>query len=299
MNISQLQDQIIKKKSPVVVGLDPRLDRIPEHYKKEKSIAQALTAFNKDIIDGVYEIVPAVKLQVAFYEKYGLDGLKAYVESKKYAKSKGLFVIGDIKRGDIGSTSKAYSNGHLGPVNYNGKVVNDFEVDNITVNPYLGEDCLKEFLEDINTHDKSIFVLVKTSNPSSKQIQDLISKDEKIYEHVASLVRGLNGDYKEKYGPIGAVVGATYPKQLLELREQMPKAYFLVPGYGAQGGGAKDVIHAFDSNGLGAIVNSSRGVIFNYEKTKTSVKEGARLAVVDMNNAINEALAQADKAYWV
>lgn len=298
MNIIQLKDQIIKKKSPVVVGLDPRLDRIPEEYKKGKTIAEALTAFNKDIIDGIYNDAPAVKLQVAFYEKYGLDGLKAYVESKKYAKTKGLFVIGDVKRGDIGSTSKAYSNGHLGPVKYNGCVVNDFEVDNITVNPYLGEDCLNEFIEDIEAYDKSIFVLVKTSNPSSKQIQDLVSNEKKIYEHVADIVRNINEKYEENYGPIGAVVGATYPEQLLELRTQMPKAFFLVPGYGAQGGGANDVIHAFDSNGLGAIVNSSRGIIFNYEKTKASVKEGARLAVKDMNQAINAALSNANKAYW-
>jgi len=298
MNIKGLQERIIQKKSPVVVGLDPRLERIPRAYKKGKTISEALFAFNKDIIDGIFDSAPAVKLQIAFYEKYGLEGLKAYVESKKYAKSKDLFVIGDIKRGDIGSTSKAYSNGHLGHVAYGDKIIDDFEVDNVTVNPYLGEDCIKEFIEDIKIYDKSIFVLVKTSNPSSKQIQDISKDGQTIYERVAEMVSGMNSEFNGAYGPIGAVVGATYPEELIALRKQMPKAYFLVPGYGAQGGKAKDVVRAFNEDGLGALVNSSRGIIFNYETLGSSVKEGARAAVKEMNEAINDALAKVNKEYW-
>lgn len=298
MNIKELIENIVKKKSAVVVGLDPRLDRIPSSYKEGKSISEALFEFNKDIIDGVYDLVPAVKPQIAFYEKYGLEGLKAYVDTKNYAQKKGLFVIGDIKRGDIGSTSKAYSNGHLAKNNYNGKIVNDFEVDNITVNPYLGEDCLNEFVQDINKNDKSIFVLVKTSNQSSAQIQDIKADGIMIYERVAKIVKTMNEQYNEKYGPIGAVVGATYPSEMIALRSQMPKAYFLVPGYGAQGGTAKDVVNAFNKDGLGALVNSSRGIIFNYEKINSSVSDGARDAVEKMNEAINKELKLVSKVYW-
>lgn len=298
MNIKGLQEKIIQKKSPVVVGLDPRLDRIPREYKKGKTISEALFAFNKDIIDGVCDIAPAVKLQIAFYEKYGIEGLKGYVKSKKYAQSKDLFVIGDVKRGDIGSTSKAYSNGHLGHVMYGDEIIDDFEVDNVTVNPYLGEDCIKEFIEDIKIFDKSIFVLVKTSNPSSKQIQDISKDGQTIYERVAEMVSNMNAEFKGVYGPIGAVVGATYPKEMIALRKQMPKAYFLVPGYGAQGGKAADVVRAFNEDGLGALVNSSRGIIFNYEKIDSSVKVGARQAVIEMNEAINDALSGVNKEYW-
>lgn len=291
MNIQELVQKIKQKRSAVVVGLDPRYKRIPEEYKEGVSISKAIFNFNKDVIDGVCESVPAVKLQVAFYEKYGIEGLQAYIESKKYAKSKGLFVIGDVKRGDIGSTSKAYSNAHLEPNK-------DFEVDNITVNPYLGVDCLNEFVEDIKKHDKSIFVLVKTSNPSSAQIQDIEKDGKTIYDRVAVMVEEINKQFDGEFGPIGAVVGATYPEELLKLRKLMPKAYFLVPGYGAQGGGASDVLDAFNKDGLGAIINSSRGVIFNYEKTNTSVREGARLAVEEMNQAINTVLEENNKKYW-
>ena len=298
MNINQLQKKIIDKKSPVIVGLDPRLEKIPEEYKNDSTISKALFDFNKDIIDGIYEIAPAVKLQIAFYEKYGIEGLKAYSDTKKYAKEKGLFVIGDIKRGDIGSTSQAYSNGHLGNVIYNGIKVDDFEVDNVTVNPYLGEDCINEFIEDIDKYDKSIFVLVKTSNKSSKQIQDIKKDDVTIYERVAGIVNVMNSKYDENYGPVGAVVGATYPSEMISLRKQMKNAYFLVPGYGAQGGGAKDVVNAFNEDGLGAIVNSSRGIIFNYEKIGSTVKEGAKQAVLEMNKKINAELEKANKIYW-
>jgi orotidine-5'-phosphate decarboxylase len=298
MNIKELQKKIIEKKSPVVVGLDPRLEKIPASYKENSKISEALFEFNKDIIDGIYEIAPAVKLQIAFYEKYGIEGLKAYAKSKEYAKNKGLFVIGDIKRGDIGSTSKAYSNGHLGFTMYNNEKINDFEVDNVTVNPYLGVDCLNEFVEDINKYDKSIFVLVKTSNKSSAQIQDIKKDDITIYERVALIVKEMNLKYKGNYGPIGAVVGATYPSEMIALRKQMKKAYFLVPGYGAQGGTAKDVVNAFNEDGLGALVNSSRGIIFNYELINSTVKEGARQAVLDMNDAINMELENVNKIYW-
>ena len=298
MNINELQKKIIGKKSPVVVGLDPRLEKIPKSYRENSKISEALFAFNKDIIDGIFEIAPAVKLQIAFYEKYGIEGLIAYSKSKEYAKNKGLFVIGDIKRGDIGSTSEAYSNAHLGYSMYNDQKINDFEVDNVTVNPYLGEDCLNEFVGDIEKYDKSMFVLVKTSNKSSSQIQDIKKDGVTIYERVAEIVKEMNSKYKENYGPIGAVVGATYPSEMIALRKQMKKAYFLVPGYGAQGGTAKDVVNAFNEDGLGALVNSSRGIIFNYELINSTVKEGARQAVLEMNEKINKELENVNKVYW-
>ncbi|MEA1975494.1 MAG: orotidine-5'-phosphate decarboxylase [Bacillota bacterium] len=298
MNINELQKKIIEKKSPVVVGLDPRLEKIPKSYRENSKISEALFAFNKDIIDGIFEIAPAVKLQIAFYEKYGVEGLVAYSKSKEYAKNKGLFVIGDIKRGDIGSTSKAYSNAHLGYSMYNNERIDDFEVDNVTVNPYLGEDCLNEFVDDIEKYDKSMFVLVKTSNKSSSQIQDIKKDGVTIYERVAEIVKEMNLKYKENYGPIGAVVGATYPSEMIALRKRMKKAYFLVPGYGAQGGTAKDVVNAFNEDGFGALVNSSRGIIFNYELINSTVEEGARQAVLEMNKKINRELENANKVYW-
>lgn len=309
MSINQLIEGIIQKRSPIVVGLDPRLEQLPEaiinKYEAEGCspydvVKNSLIEFNKGIIDSVKDLVPAIKPQVAFYEQYGLAGMEAYAETCKYGKEAGLYVIADVKRGDIGSTSKAYSLGHLGKVLYKDTQLNDFEADCVTVNPYLGDDCLGEFVDEIKTLDKAMFVLVKTSNKSSEQLQNLVVGDQKIYE----VVGGLVNDWCQKtiatkgYSPVGAVVGATYPSEMDTLRKVMPNAYFLVPGYGAQGGGGKDVVNAFNDDGLGAIVNSSRGIIFAYKKSDLSYQEAAREATLAMQKDINTALEEAGKKYW-
>lgn len=312
-----LLEGIVSKKSPVVVGLDPRLESIPndiflKYVKKYgetfQAAAETILEFNKGIIDSVYDLIPAVKPQIAFYEQYGIEGLMAYKETCQYAKSKGLIVIGDIKRGDIGTTSKAYSNAHLGKTKVGSTLLSSFETDYVTINPYLGDDCLNEFMDDILTYEKGMFVLVKTSNKTSGQIQDLkVSKaqsqqveEQTVYECVADMVATWNDKRTDKYGysPIGAVVCATYPKELERLRQRMPKAIFLVPGYGAQGGGAKDVIGAFNADGLGAIINASRSIIFAFEGTAEDYKQAARTATLLMNVDINRALEQVNKKYW-
>lgn len=305
----QLIKSIIEKKSPIVVGLDPRFDNLPLSIKEKyldlhgntfKAVSGALIEFNRGIIDAIYDLVPAVKPQVAFYEQYGIEGMIAYKDACDYAKSKGLIVVADVKRGDIGSTSKAYSNAHLGRVSINGTKLSAFEADFATINPYLGNDCMAEFIEDIKEYEKGMFVLVKTSNKTSGQLQDLKSGDDTIYEKVADIVNEWNDELCGEcgYSPIGAVVGATYPEELEILRKRMPKAIFLVPGYGAQGGGAKDVLGAFNKDGLGAIVNNSRGIIFAFEKSTLGYKEAARDAVLKMQQDINEALEADQKKYW-
>lgn len=312
----QLLDSIKVKRSPVVVGLDPRLENIPEEILTKmivlygeslKAAAETIIEFNKGIIDAVYDLVPAVKPQIAFYEQYGLEGLRAYCETCNYAKDKGLIVIGDVKRGDIGTTSKAYSQAHLGKVKVGSSIFTTFETDLITVNPYLGDDCLIEFMEEVKLYEKGLFVLVKTSNKSSGQLQDLKVEKENaqdsavtVYDTVAKLVNAWNENFTDKYGysPIGAVVGATYPEELIKLRREMPKAIFLVPGYGAQGGGAKDVVHAFNSDGLGALINASRSITYAYEKTGENYRTAARNEVLKMNKDINHALELDGKKYW-
>ncbi|GAU80001.1 orotidine-5'-phosphate decarboxylase [Fusibacter sp. 3D3] len=305
----KLIENIIKKRSPIVVGLDPRFESLPadlreKHLKKEgntlKAVSSALIEFNRGIVDAVYDLVPAVKPQIAFYEQYGIEGMIAYKDVCDYAKSRGLIVVADVKRGDIGSTSKAYSNAHLGKVNINGEMISAFEADFATINPYLGNDCMSEFMDDVKTYEKGLFILVKTSNKTSGQLQDLKSGDETIYEKVADIVSKWNDEIcgETGYSPIGAVVGATYPEELISLRKQMPKAIFLVPGYGAQGGGAQDVLGAFNEDGLGAIVNNSRGILFAYQKSDLDYKEAAREAVIKMRNDINEALEKDQKKYW-
>jgi len=305
----QLIKSIIEKKSPIVVGLDPRFDNLPLSIKEKyldlhgntfKAVSGALIEFNRGIIDAIYDLVPAVKPQVAFYEQYGIEGMIAYKDACDYARSKGLIVVADVKRGDIGSTSKAYSNAHLGRVSINGTKLSAFEADFATINPYLGNDCMSEFIEDIKEYEKGMFVLVKTSNKTSGQLQDLKSGDDTIYEKVADIVNAWNDELcgESGYSPIGAVVGATYPEELEILRKRMPKAIFLVPGYGAQGGGAKDVLGAFNKDGLGAIVNNSRGIIFAFEKSTLGYKEAAREAVLKMQQDINEALEADQKKYW-
>ncbi len=313
MFIESLIQSIKEKKSPVVVGLDPRLELIPNSLKKKyydrygktfKSASEIILEFNKVIIDNVHDIVPAIKPQIAFYEQYGIQGLDAYIKTCKYASDKGLLVIGDVKRGDIGSTSKAYSNAFIGKTQIDEKNIRAFPSDAITVNPYLGDDCLNEFVEDVEKYKKGIFVLVKTSNPSSNQIQDLESNGKKIYEIVACMVDKWSSKYSGEYGysSIGAVVGATYPEEMKCLRKFMPTSYFLVPGYGVQGGKAEDVVNSFNDDGLGAIINSSRGIIYAYRNNKNQKEEdygkAAREETIKMKDDINKALEKYNKIYW-
>lgn len=306
MFIDRLVDEIQKKESCVLVGLDPRLGYIPDSFKKEffnergknlDTVGDIILAYNKVIIDHVYDIVPAVKPQIAFYEQYGLAGLRAYIETCDYAKSKGLLVIGDVKRGDIGTTSKAYSNAHLGCVDLDGEKFSAFDSDAITTNPYLGDDCLKEFMDDISERNKGMFVLVKTSNPTSGQLQDLEVGNKKIYEIVSEIVYewSLKTLGKCGYSSVGAVVSATHPQQAKDLRRLMKKTYFLVPGYGAQGGTVEDVLGCFNEDGLGAIINSSRGIMYAYRNKDKNydeyhIGEASRNETLIMKESINEAL---------
>lgn len=314
MFIDKLVEQIKNKKSNVVVGLDPRLEMIPncvkeKHYlqygKTLRAVEEIFWEFSKEIIDQVWDIVPIVKPQIAFFEQYGIEGMSAYQRICQYANKKGLLVIGDAKRGDIGTTSKAYSKAHLGKVSVEGEEIEAFGVDALTVSPYLGDDCLKEFMEEINTYGKGMFVLVKTSNPSSGQLQDLEIEGKKIYELVAEMVKNWSEESLGNcgYGSVGAVVGATYPEQGQQLRSLMPKSYFLVPGYGAQGAKAEDIIKCFNEDGLGAIVSSSRDIIFAYAKKGQEWKEeqygeASREAALKMREDINSVLEQNGKRYW-
>lgn len=276
--IDALLHKIDEMKNPSVVGLDPNISMIPDKLRDEKleefgktpkAIAEMFLEFNKKIIDAVADIVPAVKPQIAMYEQYALDGLSAYLKTVEYAKEKGLIVIGDIKRGDISSTAKAYAT-HIGGTDIFGVNQNLWSEDFITVNPYLGIDGILPFIEACNEQNKGIFVLVKTSNPSSAQLQDLISEKKPIYMHVAELVATWGELSKGNlgYDKVGAVVGATHKEQGEELRKQMPHTFFLVPGYGAQGGKGSDLKGYFDSEGRGCIVNSSRGIIAAYQKNE-------------------------------
>lgn len=300
MNFADKLNKAIKDKGSVVcVGLDPRLKKIPS-FIQEKALeenkdrfaaaAQAILEFNKGIIDAVHDLVPVVKPQVAFYEIFGEEGMKAYRQTIEYAQGKGLIVVADIKRNDIGSTAEAYADSYLGTVDVFGEEKSVFDADAITVTPYLGWDGIKPFAEKCAEYNKGMFILVKTSNPSSGDLQDLQMDDGRtVYEIMGMLVESWGaGDIGESgYNPIGAVVGATYPEQAAKLRELMPNSIFLVPGYGAQGGGAEDVKPCFNKDGLGAIVNSSRGIIFAYEKsddyTEDDYAQAARAAVVAMN----------------
>lgn len=301
--INKLIADIQKKQAPIVVGLDPTLKLIPEgvvaEHVKEKgetleAVADSITEYNRAIVDAVYDLVPAVKPQIAMYEQFGIPGLIAFKETVDYCHSKGLTVIGDIKRGDIGSTSEAYAIGHLSGADLNGHRLGGFDEDFVTVNPYLGSDGVKPFMDVCAKEKKGIFVLVKTSNPSSGEFQDRLIDGKPLYERVADKVREwgdtLMGD---NYSYVGAVVGATYPEMGAVLRKVMPKTFILVPGYGAQGGTAKDLKPFFNEDGLGAIVNSSRGIIGAWKQEKYSkygaagYAEAARQAVIEMKEDIN------------
>ena len=296
----------IKETSPIVVGLDPQLKFLPEPLlevsfkefgENPEGVCDAIFNFNKRIVDAVCDLVPAVKPQIAMYEVYGIPGLIAFDKTVKYCKEKGLMVIGDIKRGDIGSTSGAYAQGHLGHVTIGGKDYRGFEEDFATVNPYLGSDGVKPFIDICKAEDKGIFVLVKTSNPSSGELQDRVTDGRPIYEWVGEMVAKWGEDCMDgDYSNVGAVVGATYPEMGKVLRKIMPKSFILVPGYGAQGGKGADLVHFFNEDGLGAIINSSRGIIAAYKEEKYAkfgaehFEEASRAAVIDMKEDIESAL---------
>ena len=305
--IDKLIAKIQKTGAPIVVGLDPMLNYIPEHIQKKafaeygetlEGAAEAIWQFNKEIVDKTYDLIPAVKPQIAMYEQFGIEGLKAYKKTIDYCKSKDLVVIGDIKRGDIGSTSAAYAVGHLGKVQVGSKCYVPFDEDFATVNPYLGSDGVKPFIEVCKEENKGLFILVKTSNPSSGEFQDQLVNGRPLYELVGEKVAQWGEDHMggSGYSYIGAVVGATYPEMGAVLRKLMPKTFILVPGYGAQGGKGKDLVNFFNEDGLGAIVNSSRGIIAAYKQEKyakfgaENFGDASRAAVEDMVADISGAL---------
>ena len=305
--ISKLIDKIQKTGAPIVVGLDPKLSFIPDRIKEgcfeekgknAEGAAEAFWQFNKEIIDNIADVVPAVKPQIAMYEELGIPGLITFKKTVDYAKEKGLIVIGDVKRGDIGSTSEAYAVAHLGEVTIEGSSFRGFDEDFATVNPYLGSDGVKPFIDVCNRHDKGIFVLVKTSNPSSGEFQDRLVDGRPLYELVGEEVEKWGLDSMDgSYSNVGAVVGATYPEMGRILREIMPHTYILVPGYGAQGGKGKDLVNFFNKDGLGAIVNSSRGIIAAWKSdaykdfADGKVGEAARAAALDMKKDIVNAIS--------
>ena len=304
--IQQLIEKIQKTKAPICVGLDPMLSYVPEHVKAKafkehgetlEGAAEAIWQFNKEIVDHTWDLIPSVKPQIAMYEQFGLPGLAVYKKTVDYCQEKGLVVIGDAKRGDIGSTSAAYATAHIGKVQVGENVFQGFGTDFLTVNPYFGTDGVKPFVEACNANDKGIFILVKTSNPSSGEFQDRLIDGRPLYEWVAEKVvewgsSSMDGDYSN----VGAVVGATYPEMGRILRGLMPHTYFLVPGYGAQGGTAEDLKPCFNEDGLGAIVNSSRGIIAAYRQEKYAkfgpehFGEASRQAVLDMVADISRVL---------
>ncbi len=309
--INKLVDNIKKTGAPIVVGLDPMLKYVPQHIQKKafaeygetlKGAAEAIWLYNKEIVDAVYDLVPAVKPQIAMYEQFGIEGLIVFHRTVAYCKEKGLVVIGDIKRGDIGSTSEAYAVGHLGKVQVGSNAYYGFDEDFVTVNPYLGSDGVNPFIKICQEEKKGLFILVKTSNPSSGEFQDRMIKCEDgaerpLYEIVGEKVAQWGADCMgDSYSYIGAVVGATYPEMGKALRKIMPKSFILVPGYGAQGGKGADLVHFFNEDGLGAIINSSRGIIAAYQQEKyagyggENFAEASRAAVLDMKEDIAQAL---------
>ncbi len=307
--IDRLIEQIKKTNAPIVVGLDPMLSYVPEHIldaafeqygESLEGAAEAIWQYNKGIVDAVYDLIPAVKPQIAMYEQFGIEGLRVFQKTVDYCHEKGLLVIGDVKRGDIGSTSAAYATGHLGRVKIGDKSYAGFAEDFATVNPYLGTDGITPFVEVCREEKKGIFILVKTSNPSSGEFQDRLIDGRALYEYVGEKVEQWGEDCMGAcgYSAVGAVVGATYPQQGKVLRQIMPHAFILVPGYGAQGGKGADLVHFFDRDGLGAIVNSSRGIIAAYKQdrykdrgiTPQNYADASRLAVEDMISDIAGAL---------
>lgn len=304
--IQQLIEKIAALNAPIVVGLDPMLNYVPEYVKNAayeeygatlEGAAEAIWQFNREIIDRVYDLIPAVKPQIAMYEQFGIPGMIAFKKTVDYCKERGLIVIGDIKRGDIGSTSAAYAAGHIGRVKVGINTWEGFGEDFVTVNPYLGSDGVKPFIDVCKEENKGLFILVKTSNPSSGEFQDQVVDGTPLYELVGRRVAQWAEECMDgSYSNIGAVVGATYPKMGQALRKIMPKSYILVPGYGAQGGKAEDLLPYFNEDGLGAIVNSSRGIIAAYKQEKyakfgeENFGDASRQAVIDMREDIMSAL---------
>lgn len=308
--IDLLIDRIKQTENPTVMGLDPRYEMLPKCVTEKypmtlEGVAEAIIEYNKSLIDETYDIIPAIKPQIAFYEMFGIPGMQAFKETCKYAKEKGMIVIADIKRGDIGSTAQGYSNAYLGKIKIGDEEEKIYDIDFVTINPYMGTDCIKPFVEDCKKYNKGAFILVKTSNPSSGEIQDVkLENGQEVYKQVAQLVEkwgeeliGENG-----YSSISAVVGATYPKQLKELRELMPHSYFLIPGYGAQGGKAEDIALGFDKKGIGGIVNASRSLMCAYKSDlwKSEFKEeeyakATRAEAIRMRDELKNALQKEGK----
>lgn len=303
--IDNLIEKIKQMNNPTVMGLDPRYDMIPtcitSKYSQDiKGACEAILEFNKALIDATCDIIPAIKPQIAFYEMFGTKGIEVFKKTCEYAKQKGMVIIADIKRGDIGSTAAGYSNAYLGKTPLGESEESIFDVEFITVNPYLGIDGVKPFIEDCKKYGKGIFILVKTSNPSSGELQDLkLETGKTVYETVGKLVNDWGKELigENGYSSVGAVVGATYPKQLQELRKIMPNTYFLIPGYGAQGGKAEDIALGFDKNGLGGIVNASRSLMCAYKRdewkdtyTQEQFAEATRAEAIRMRDELNSAL---------
>ena len=308
MSLDALMASIAKTQNPTVAGLDPKLDYVPEYILKKnfekygetlKGAAKALLEFNKGLIDALHEVVPAIKPQAAYYEMYGTAGVKTLYKTQEYAKKRGMLVITDGKRNDIGTTMEAYATAHLGKVKVGENEYCPFLGDALTVNGYLGSDGIKPLIKVCSEYNKGIFVLVKTSNPSSGELQDKLIDGVTVYETMGKMCEEWGKDLMGKYGysGVGAVVGATYPEQGKVLRKVMPKAFILVPGYGAQGGKGADLVHFFNEDGLGAIINSSRGIIAAYQQEKyaqfgeQNYADASRAAVLDMREDIAQALA--------
>ena len=305
--IDILIEKIKQTNNPTVMGLDPRYEMIPEYIRKKydenlEGVSKAIIEFNKKLIDATYDIIPAVKPQIAFYELYGLDGMKAFEETCKYAKQKGMIVIADIKRGDIGTTAQAYSNAFLGKTKIGNTEESIFDVDFVTLNPYMGIDSIKPFIEDCKKYNKGVFILAKTSNPSSGDLQDVrLENGEEVYIKIAKLIEKWGEELIGEYGysSISAVVGATYPKQLEEIRKVAKHTYFLIPGYGAQGGKAEDIAYGFDKNKLGGIVNASRSLMLAYKSDLWKEKYGeeefdkaTRAEAIRMRDELNGAIKE-------
>ena len=300
--VDKLIEKIIEMQNPTCVGLDTDFSYLPDEMRDGmatfEGVAEQLIEFNMNIIDKVCDIVPAVKVQVAYYEQYGFEGMRAFDCTVNYARGRGLYVIADCKRNDIGSTAKCYSTAYLGETDINGKRLTAFPADMLTVNGYLGTDGIQPFVEDVKKHDKGIFVLVKTSNPSSGELQNLkLESGEPLYERMGKLVESWGADCVGQYGysDVGAVVGATHPEEAERLRKLLKHTFFLIPGYGAQGANAQMLKCCFDESGLGGIVNNSRGIICAYKKpayTGLGYAEAARAACIDMQRDLVNTLGK-------